>query len=163
MSSSPVPSSPTTGTSRAEVVVDEVVGRVARDGERAFSRVRVGVAGAVALLWPPITMLSADPGALVGVEAVAVVALMISLIMWAALRRQQRTTPLLGLVSVLIDRRRGERRRPPRERDEGAPGRGARLRRRRRRRRGRRPARPARGGTIQVKGRAAVIPVATLA
>jgi class 3 adenylate cyclase len=106
MSSSPSPPAPlppTTGASRAAFVVDEVVGQVALEGERAFSLVRVGVAATVVLLWPPITMLSADRGALVGVEAVAVVALVISLLMWAGLRRQQRTSPLLGLLSVGVD------------------------------------------------------------
>jgi class 3 adenylate cyclase len=102
-SSPPAPRSPTTGTSRASVVVDEVMGEVALDGERAFSRVRVGVAGAVAVLWPLITLLSPDRGAVLGVEAVAVVALVVSLLMWASLRRQRRTSPLLGLISVLID------------------------------------------------------------
>lgn len=102
MSSSPA-LPPATGASRAALVVDKVVGDVALDGERAFSRVRVGVALAVSLLWPPITLLSSDRGALVGVEVTAVVGLIVSLMMWAVVRRQQRTSPLFGLASVLID------------------------------------------------------------
>jgi class 3 adenylate cyclase len=103
MSMTPAPPAPTTGSSRAALVVDKVVGDVALEGERAFARVRMGVALAVSLLWPPITMWSSDRGALVGVEIVAVVGLIVSVIMWAVIRRQQRTSPLFGLASVLLD------------------------------------------------------------
>lgn len=97
----PSPSTLTTG-SQAAVVVDKVVAEVALEGERAFSRVRVGIALAATLLWPIIVMFG-DPAALVAVEIVCVIALVVSLGMWAVVRKRERTSPMFGLVSVLID------------------------------------------------------------
>ena len=97
------PTALTSGGSRAAVVVQQVVADVALDGERSHSLVRAGIFAAVALVWPLISLLDVDRGALVSVEIVAVVALLVSLFMLWMVRRPRAMSPLFGLVSVLVD------------------------------------------------------------
>ncbi len=93
----------TSGGSRAAVVVQQVVADVAKDGERTHSIVRAGICGGIAVVWPLITLLGDDRRALVSVEAVAVVALLVSLGMLWLVRRKAAMSPLFGQVSVLVD------------------------------------------------------------
>jgi len=99
----PAPAPLTTAATRAQLVVTRVLGDVALQGERSHSAVRVGICVGACVLWPIAAMLGEDRTALVAVEAVALVALLVSTALWLLARRQMKTTQAFGLVSALVD------------------------------------------------------------
>jgi class 3 adenylate cyclase len=93
----------TTAQTRAQLVVERVLGDVSLRGERAYGRVRVGLCAGLAVLWPIAASLGNDPTALVAVEVVILVAFVVSLAAWWWASRQAVMTPAFGVMSALVD------------------------------------------------------------
>jgi class 3 adenylate cyclase len=92
-----------TAMTRAQHVVEHVLGDVALRGERVYSGVRVALCAGLAVVWPIAASLGSDPTALVAVEVVILVALLASVAAWWLASRQPRMTPAFGVVSALVD------------------------------------------------------------